>query len=344
MARTGQIDLLLPLTGAGAGLLAQAVPAVRTADARHVVLVLAIRHRHRVAAGMTLVVVTLTEIVAHGDPVVEHEAVAAPQALLRRHLLEVLEDAALEVEHLGEALAEHVAGGLLATDATGAEHRHLLVLRRVEVLLHVLGELAERLGLRVDGACEGADGHLVVVARVDQQHLRVGDQRIPVLRLDIGADRLARVDAGHAQGDDLLLELDLGAVERLLAAIRFLVVDVDQPRIGVQPGQQRVDGGAAAGHGAVDAFRRQQQGALDAVFQHRRQQRLAQGDVILEGDELVQRRHHDVLTHDALQWSPAQGADRILKGSRNDNAGGSRRGADSSKGAGRRGTPAAQWE
>jgi hypothetical protein len=65
------------------------------------------------------------------------------------------------------------------------------------------------------------------------------------LRLDVGADCLVRVHARHAEGDDLFLELDLGAVERLLVAVRLFVVDVDQARVVAQPGQQAVDAFAA---------------------------------------------------------------------------------------------------
>ncbi|CRR59298.1 hypothetical protein PAERUG_E16_London_17_VIM_2_04_14_06005 [Pseudomonas aeruginosa] len=279
---------------------------MRTADAGHVVLGLAVLQRNRVAAGVALIVLALAKIVAHGHAVVEYEAVAAPQALFLRHLFEVLEDAALEVEDLLETGAEHVAGSLLAADAAGAEHRHLLVPRRVVVGLDVLGELAERPGLRIDRALEGADRHLVVVAGIDQQDFRIADQGIPVLRLDILADLLVRIDARHAEGDDFLLQLDLGAVERLFVAVGFLVLDIGQPGIAAQPGEQRIDAFAATGDGAVDAFLGQQQGAFHTVVEQGLQQGFTQRHVIVESHELVQRRHDDGCHGDiASRWSPA---------------------------------------
>ncbi|MCY1444646.1 hypothetical protein D9M71_611280 [compost metagenome] len=201
------------------------------------------------------------------------------------------------MKNLTVALAEHVARGLLAADAASAEHRDLLVHGRVEVGFDVVGKFAKTGGFRVDGAFEGANRDFVIVAGVDQQHFRVADQRVPVLWIDVGADLFVRVHAFHAEGDDFFLEFDLGAVERLLVAVRLFMVDVVHARVVLEPGHQPVDAFAAAGHGAVDAFFGNQQGAFDAVVDHRLQQGLAQGDVIFQGDELIQCRHDNLLCH-----------------------------------------------
>lgn len=105
------------------------------------------------------------------------------------------------------------------------------------------------------------------------------------------------VDAFDAQGHDLFLELDLGAVERLVVAVRFFMVDVDHARVVLQPGHQAINAFAAAGNGAVDAFFGDQQGAFDAIVDHCLQQWLAQRNVVFEGDELIQCRHDDGLGH-----------------------------------------------
>ncbi len=231
-------------------------------------------------------------------------------------LLQVLENAALEVIDLFEALAQHVTRGFFATDATGAEHGDLLVHCRVEMRLDVLRKLSKRRGLRIDGAFEGADRDFVIVASIDQQHFGIADQVVPVLGLDVSTDALVRVDAFDTQGHDLFLELDLGAIERLLVAVGFLVVDIDQARVVLQPRHQAIDAFASAGHCAVDALVGNQQCALDTVVDHRLQQRLAQLHVIAEGDELVQRGHddrlsHRLLSHVFLQWRPSQRAYRV---------------------------------
>src|SRR5690606_31932913 len=105
---------------------------------------------------------------AHGYAIVEHETVAAPFALRLRHLLKVVENAALEMKDLFEAVAKHITGRLLATDAASAEHGHSLVPCRIEIGFYVIGEFAKRLGLRIHGAFEGTDCHFVIIAGIDQ--------------------------------------------------------------------------------------------------------------------------------------------------------------------------------
>src|ERR1700761_8452904 len=97
-------------------------------------------------------------------PAVEHEAGAMPLAVLLRHLLEILQDAALEVVDLSEALLQHEGRGLLAADAASTEHCHLAMLCRIEVLAHVGDEVRERLNAGIDGAVERAELGFVVIA------------------------------------------------------------------------------------------------------------------------------------------------------------------------------------
>src|SRR5690606_12778946 len=130
-------------------------------------------------AGMALVEGARRQVMADGDPVVEHEALASPLALLGGHFLQILENAALEVVDLLESFLEHDAVRLLAAEAAGAEHGDLLVLLPIALLTHVLGELSEGPGLRINSPFKGAYGHLIVVAGVDQQHLRITHQVIP---------------------------------------------------------------------------------------------------------------------------------------------------------------------
>lgn len=80
---------------------------------------------------------------------------------------------------------------------------------RVEVGFDVLGELTKALGLGVDGTLESTDRHFVIVAGIDHQHFRIGNQGVPVLGLDIGADQLVGIDARHAESNDLFFSLTL---------------------------------------------------------------------------------------------------------------------------------------
>src|SRR3546814_222527 len=157
---------------------------------------------------MAQIELTDAEVMPHGHAVIEHEAVALPSTLRLRHLLQILEDAALEVINLLKALTKHIARRLLAANAAGAEHCDLLMLCRVVVSLDVVRKVSERFGLRVDRTFERTDCHFVVVTGVDQQHFRIGDQRVPVLRLDIGSNLPIRIHTLNAERDDLLLQLE----------------------------------------------------------------------------------------------------------------------------------------
>src|SRR5690606_19938444 len=119
------------------------VPAMGATDARAVELGLTILNGHWRAAGVALVVITGAQIMLHSDAVIEDETVALPLGLLLRHFFEVFEDAALEVEHLFKAFAEHIARGFFTANAASAEHRYFLVFGWVEVRLDVLGKLAK---------------------------------------------------------------------------------------------------------------------------------------------------------------------------------------------------------
>src|SRR5207253_7084064 len=163
-----QFDLLLPVDGTASGFLAQLIPAMRATDAGHIVLAGAVFDTDGCTTGMTLIVVAFTQIVTHGNPVIEDKAVAAPLTFFLRYLFEVLQNAAFEVVHLVEALAEHVARSLLATNAASAEHGDFLVFGRIEVGFDVVRELAKTGGFRVDRAFEGADRDFIVVAGINQ--------------------------------------------------------------------------------------------------------------------------------------------------------------------------------
>ena len=139
--------------------------------------------------------------------------------------------------NLFKALFEHKAGGFFATDAAGAEHRYFFVLFRVVVLAHVLGKFAESGGLRVYRPLKATYRHFVIVAGIDHQHFRVGDDVIPVFRLDVGAHGVIRIDVRHAEGNNFFFEFDLGAVERRFVAIGLFVINIGQAGISSQPGK-----------------------------------------------------------------------------------------------------------
>src|SRR5690606_12974817 len=75
------------------------------------------------------------EVVPQRYPFVENEALAPPQALLGWDLLEIFQDAALEMVDLVEALLLQICRRLLTAYAAGAKHRDFGLLPSIEVVL-----------------------------------------------------------------------------------------------------------------------------------------------------------------------------------------------------------------
>src|SRR5690242_15911982 len=108
---------------------------------------------------------------AERDAFVEHKALAAPTARGFRHLLEISQDAALEVVDLSEPTCEQQRTRFLAADAAGAEHRDPLVLRRIKLPRGEFLELTEGRDAGINRALERAHRDLERVAGVDDKRI-----------------------------------------------------------------------------------------------------------------------------------------------------------------------------
>ncbi|CAI8360107.1 MAG: Uncharacterised protein [Cyanobium sp. ARS6] len=71
---------------------------------------------------MTQAVPARLELMVEGNPLIKHETLSFPAALLFRHLLQIVENSALKMMNLGESPLLQKAAGLLTTDPTGTEH------------------------------------------------------------------------------------------------------------------------------------------------------------------------------------------------------------------------------
>src|SRR5438477_1200829 len=110
--------------------------------------------------------------VTERDAFVEHETLTAPAAFGCRHLFQVFKDAALEVIDLGKAARQQERARLLATDAAGAEHRDLPVLRRIEFLRGKFLELPKALDAGIERAGKSAHCHFERITGVDHKRIR----------------------------------------------------------------------------------------------------------------------------------------------------------------------------
>ncbi len=316
-------ECLLPVAFAVAGALFFAASGVAggAAGAFLIERRLAVGGAERAAASAAQLVVAGHLAVADADPFIEDEAFALPQALFGGHLLEVIEDAALEVIDLLDPLGFQEGGALFAADPAGAEHRHFERLTLAQQACALAPEprwkIAERGGLRVDRAGKSADRDLVVVAGVDHHGARIGDQRVPVSRGDIVPGASQRIDLRLAHGDDLTLEPHFHAVERLLARSGQLHIERGAIGQGADLRKHRGDALGTARNRAVDPLAGEQQRALDALRLAQRGQRRAQRGRIGEPGEPVQRGNRDGANRTWHRGSlNPGGADREPQGAR----------------------------
>src|SRR5690606_15424233 len=129
--RLRQAQLLLAFTVVFLAHIVLVLPAAGTTDPLLKLRVQLVCLRDGHAAGMALIVTALLQAVIDCHTIIEDEALALPQRLLLGYLLEVLQNASLQVIDLLEAQLLEIGRGLLAADAAGAEHRHLALPRRV---------------------------------------------------------------------------------------------------------------------------------------------------------------------------------------------------------------------
>src|SRR5260370_18909194 len=123
----------------GGHMLGRRLETVRAGFSRHMVLMLLIGLRERSLTGKALRDRSLVQARIHTHSLIEHEALAV--VVLTAAFLEVLENAAVELEDGLESLALQIRPRLLAADATGTEHHDRLLLQLGRELCHGAGKL-----------------------------------------------------------------------------------------------------------------------------------------------------------------------------------------------------------
>src|SRR3569833_2243478 len=117
---------------------------------------------------------SLLQTMTERDAFAEDEAAAAPATVGFRDLLQISEDAALEVVDLVKTLREQMRARLLASDAAGAEHRDPLVSDGIEFARSEGLEQAETPDLRIARALARPQCDLERIAGVEHQHVGGG--------------------------------------------------------------------------------------------------------------------------------------------------------------------------
>ena len=129
--------------------------------------------------------------------------------MLLRDLFEVFQNTTFEVIDIIDPLAHQIIGGFLAPNAACAKHRNAFIVKAVFVLFPPLGEFTKARRFRIDCTLECADGHFVIIARVNDDDILGLDQVIPLGGLDILANFGLWIDVGLPHGHDLFLQFDL---------------------------------------------------------------------------------------------------------------------------------------
>ena len=147
------------------------------------------------------------------------------------HLFEILQDTAVELQHIGIPLHGHERASLLAADTAGTEHHDGLRLEFGGKLLHRRGEIPEIPDLRYDRPFERAHADLVLITRVEQRHRPAFVQPLlELLRRDLGRRTAGGIDAFDAESNDLLLDLHEHTLERLIRARTLFGSDTRKTR------------------------------------------------------------------------------------------------------------------
>ncbi len=158
-------------------------------------------------------VATLCPVTVDRDPLIEHETLSLPKIVAVVDLFEVAQDAALQLVDLVEAELHHECRRFLAADAARAKHREFSVRVVFGQFLRVRGKIAKTVGLRVYGVLKRTHLVFVAVAGIDDQRVRIVEQRIPLLDADVPAGRFVRANVGTAECHDFFLDLDPHASE-----------------------------------------------------------------------------------------------------------------------------------
>lgn len=181
---------------------------------------------HRMPASSAKSMMALTYAVFECDAVIENETFAAPQAIGRRDARDIVQDAAAQLVDVREALLKKIGTGLLAPNASRAEHRDLSLPVTRKLAPDKIGKLTECTSLRIVRALECADLELIIVARIDEQHTWLADKSIPIFGFDAHGSSLRRPYFGASERDDLASYLHLEPLKGMCRCLGKLYLQI----------------------------------------------------------------------------------------------------------------------
>ena len=203
-------------------------------------------------------------------------------------LLKVLQDPAVKLPHVFEALTLQERRGFLTADTAGAEGHHLRVLHLRRQFGDRRWKVAERINTRHYCALERAQLHLVVVTGViKNDRATFIEPLLEHLRIQARRGVLGRLNSLHPKRNDLFLDAHQHATKGLLSALAVLRLEAFQSGNGMQHGDQRIHVLADASDEHIDALGTQQDRPLELIGFALLQETLPQHLEIGEFSELV---------------------------------------------------------
>jgi hypothetical protein len=131
------------------------------------------------------------QISVNGDAVVENETFAFPETFFGWRFFEVFQNSAFELINFLETQLFHKRREFFAANSAGAEHRNPPMLARIKVLLDESRQIAELFDARIRRAAKRANLDFVIVARVENNRIFVGNYSIPIGGFSVRSESLS---------------------------------------------------------------------------------------------------------------------------------------------------------
>ncbi len=197
------------------------------------------------------------------DAFVENETVALK--MLAAALLEISQNAAIELEDPGEANVLKKRRGFFATDAAGAKSHDWLIFELIGQRRGGGGKFAKMIQIECAGAAEGAQLCLVSVASVEKRDgLALIEPFLELSWCDSWRGPAAGINSVDPEGDDLLLDLHEHSIERLMMALADFRREIGQAGNGSEIIEKAIQGRSFGGNENINSFLAEQDGAAHA--------------------------------------------------------------------------------
>ena len=123
-----------------------------------------------------------------------------------------------------------------------------------QLRLHVGIPFAEGGGVRIGGALKRAELHLVIVTGINQKHVGIANQRVPIFRGDIFTHGVVGIYRGVAQRHDFPANDQTQSVKSVTVRLAFTMRHTGETLVGTDELQHGINARLGSGNGGVESF------------------------------------------------------------------------------------------